>query len=63
MDMLLNFSPCPKGCGVDISKDIITEAFNYAEQNIRLKILIGYVFGNDGDGEGVAGCPPITFDS
>ena len=44
------YNPCPEGCGVVIS-NIVSEPFNYVEQNGYLKILIGCVWGKGGHGK------------
>ena len=55
-----NLLPLSWGLGGVILKDIISEPFNYVEQNCYLKILIGCIWENGGRGSGVS-CPPITF--
>ena len=58
----ITYNPCPEGCeGAVILKDIISRPFNYVEQNVYLKILIGCVWENGGVRGGVT-CPPIPFD-
>ena len=44
----LTCSSCPLDFGeVDIPKEIITGPYNNTEKNSLLKMLIGYVLGND----------------
>ena len=61
--MALLTTPAMRSVGMEviILKDIVSEHFNYVEENGYLKILIGCVCWNGGRGR-VANCPPIAFD-